>query len=277
MDDRASHPCGVLAGQPFSVFAKLSTAVDARQQFTGELAGLQFLARSAPIRTPTAIGAGVLAVPTGAVLAFEALAERLPGVRERSDWSAIGHTLAELHLVTREQFGRPGPAGWFGPFRQDDRPVPSNRWVDFYRERRLTPRLRSAVDSGHLPAELAGGVERIIDRLPALAGPEPKPALLHGDAQQNNFVSTASGAVVVDASPYFGHPEIDLALLDYFEPVPTDVFDAYRELASIEPGFAERRELWRLFGYLAVIAVDGGSEFGRRYLGRIGQIVDGLG
>jgi len=50
-------------------------------------------------------------------------------------------------------------------------------------------------------------------RLPDLAGPEPRPALLHGDAQQNNFVSTAAGAVVIDAAPYFGHPEADLALV----------------------------------------------------------------
>jgi fructosamine-3-kinase len=50
---------------------------------------------------------------------------------------------------------------------------------------------------------------------------------------------------------------------DYFEPVPVDVFAAYREVAPIDPGFADRRELWRLAGYLAVVAVDGHRPFGR--------------
>ncbi len=68
-------------------------------------------------------------------------------------------------------------------------------------------------------------------------------------------------------APYFGHPEIDLALLDYFAPVPPVVFDAYREITPIDDGFAERRELWRLFGYLAVVAVDGRNEFGRSFRG----------
>jgi fructosamine-3-kinase len=36
------------------------------------------------------------------------------------------------------------------------------------------------------------------------------------------FVTTDTGAVVADVAPYFGHPEIDLALVDYFHPVPDD-------------------------------------------------------
>jgi fructosamine-3-kinase len=108
----------------------------------------------------------------------------------------------------------------------------------------------------------------------ALSGPEPPPSLLHGDAQQNNFVTTASGAVVIDAAPYFGHPELDLALVDYFEPVPDDVFAAYREIAPIDPGFAGRRELWRLAAYLAVIAVDGHHPFGLRYVGRLAAALE---
>jgi fructosamine-3-kinase len=78
---------------------------------------------------------------------------------------------------------------------------------------------------------------------------------------------------VIDAAPCFGHPEADLALVDYFEPVTDDVFAAYREVAPIDPGFADRRELWRLAGYLAVVAVDGHRPFGRRYLDRLAAAV----
>ena len=35
--------------------------------------------------------------------------------------------------------------------------MPANRWADFYRERRLDPMLRVAVDSGHLPPALPPG------------------------------------------------------------------------------------------------------------------------
>ena len=273
LDDRASHPCGILHGAPFSVFAKLGLAAGAREQFTAERAGLRLIGRAAGVRVPVPVAGGLADSEAGALLLCEALPERPPGIRGRADWRSIGQVLAALHQAGHERFGLDGPRGFFGPLPQDNRPVPGNQWVGFFRERRLLPLLRTATDSGHLPPALAAGVEEIAARLPALAGPEPRPSLLHGDAQQNNFVSTAAGAVVIDAAPYFGHPEADLALLGYFRPVPDDVLAAYREILPVDPGFAGRRELWRLPAYLAVVAVAGDTPFGRGYLDRLAAAV----
>jgi fructosamine-3-kinase len=273
LDDRASHPCGLLLGQTFSVFAKLGRDQAAREQFQAELDGLALLRRRARIATPTPVGGGLVKLDDGALLLFEALSERVPADRTRADWRSIGRTLASLHQVHDSHFGAAHLDGFFGPLPQDNTPVASNRWADFYTERRLIPRLRSAVDAGHLPRGLAADIERLGRRLSMLCGPEPRPALLHGDAQHHNFVSTPSGAVVVDAAPYFGHPELDLALVDYFHPVPDDVFAAYRELVPIDSGFAERRELWRIFAYLAVVTVDGSQPFGRGILVRLTDAV----
>jgi fructosamine-3-kinase len=74
-------------------------------------------------------------------------------------------------------------------------------------------------------------------------------------------------------APSIGHPEVDLALVDYFAPVPSEVFDAYRDVTPIDPGFPERRELLRLFAYLAVITVDGASDFGRPFLNRLADAI----
>jgi fructosamine-3-kinase len=98
--------------------------------------------------------------------------------------------------------------------------------------------------------------------------------LLHGDAQHHNFVSTPVGAVVIDPSPYFGHPEVDLALLDYFTPVPDVTFAAYREIQPIAPDFAVRRELWRIPAYLAILIVDADSDFGRTFTARLAAALD---
>lgn len=273
LSERASHPCGVLDGEPFSVFTKLGVAVDAREQFAAELDGLRLLSRAGRIRTPVPVASGVVSLATGSLLLFEALPERPPQARGRRDWRSIGQALAALHAVRDPRFGLGRARGFFGPLPQDNRGVPSNRWADFYLQRRIAPALRTAADSGHLPADLAAGVGRVAGRLPALSGAEPRPSLLHGDAQQNNFISTADGAVAIDPAPYFGHPEIDLAQVDFFQPVPGDVLDAYREVAPLDPGFADRRELWRIPTYLAVIAIDGPSSLGRQCLTRLASAV----
>jgi fructosamine-3-kinase len=272
MNDRASHPCGILHGEPFSVFAKLGVDRDADEKFEAELRGLTLLRERAGIATPTPIATGLVPLGHGAVLVTEALSERRSEHRTREDWRSIGQTLAKLHQVHDPRFGLEHHNGFFGPLRQDNTPVTSNRWVDFYAERRLLPALRSAVRSGRLPMDLAADVELLADRLPSLCGPEPQPTLLHGDAQQNNFVSTDAGAVVADVAPYFGHSEIDLALVDYFHPVPDDVLHAYRDVAPLDAGFIERRDLWRVFVDLACVAVDA-AQFGRRALERLAETV----
>jgi fructosamine-3-kinase len=271
LDDRASHPAGIFHGPSLAVFAKLSVAADARDQFIAELAGLDLLRQRAHVAVPMPVAGGVINVECGTALLSEAVTERR--ARSGADHRSIGHTLAALHQVRAERFGLDLADGYFGPLRLDNRPVATNTWADFYAQRRVMPLLRTAVDSGNLPPHLIANVERMTRLLPDLCGPEPTPSLLHGDAQQNNFIATAAGTVVIDAAPYFGHPEIDLALLDYFAPVPGDVLDAYRDAAPLDPGFAGRRELWRVFGYLAVVAVDGQGPYGRQFLGRLADAV----
>lgn len=270
LNERASHPCGVLHGEPFSVFAKLDTGDNAEEKFQAELSGLALLRDRARITTPAPIGTGLLRLDHGSLLLTEALSERPPKDRTSGDWRAIGHTLATLHQVHGERFGLENLNGFFGPLPQDNKPVTSSCWADFYSERRVVPLLRSAVDSGHLPIDLARYVERLVYRLPSLCGPEPQPTLLHGDAQQHNFVSTDDGAVVADAAPYFGHPEIDLTLVDYFQPVPHDVFHAYRDIAPIDAGFTQRRDLWCIFVDLACITVEA-ARFDRYALDRLAR------
>jgi fructosamine-3-kinase len=273
LDARAAHPAGIYRGEPFSVFAKLATGLDGHHQFTAELRGLELIRQRSAARTPVPLKVGALRVGKVTLLLTEALHERPAGRRSRADYEALGHALAALHAVRDGRFGLAGSDGYFGPFRQDNRPVQAGTWAAFYAERRLAPAVRMAADSAHLPAEMAVGIDQIMARLPELAGPEPEPTLLHGDAQQNNFISTDEGAVVIDACPYFGHPELDLALLGYFEPVPAVVFDSYREVRLLDRDFEDRIELWRLFAYLAVITAAGDSRLGREFFGRVTSAV----
>jgi fructosamine-3-kinase len=272
LNSRASHPCGVLQGRPISVFAKLDTSDNATQTLQAEINGLTLLRDRARITVPTRIGTGPLQVDGGFVLLTEALSERPPKERTSGDWRAIGRTLATVHRVHGEHFGLEDFDGFFGALPQDNKPVPSDTWAEFYVERRVLPHLRSAIDTGLLPDDLGRDIERLTHRLPSLCGPELRPTLLHGDAQQHNFISTESGAVVTVAAPYYGHPEIDLMLLDYFQPVPREVFDAYREIAPIDASFADRRDLWCLFVDLACISVRA-AEYERSALDRMRRAV----
>jgi fructosamine-3-kinase len=180
--------------------------------------------------------------------------------RTSIQWREIGRTLAQIHRVKGNAYGLDSH-NYFGPLYQDNRPM--SDWSTFYAERRLFPRLMGAVNAGHMPTTAIQQAEKLISRLPDLCGPEVAPTLLHGDAQHHNFVSTSEGTVVIDLAVYYGHPEIDLAYVDYFHPMPEDVFLGYQEELPIDSGFYERRDLWRVYGYLAAVEVEGAPYLGK--------------
>ncbi len=255
MTEFACHPAAILSDGSYAVFAKFSAAANGLEQFEIELAGLRLLSERSGVLTPTPIG--IVPVAGGSILVLEAVqaVDRAP-----RHWRQIGQTLARIHQITGERFGLE-THGYCGPLPLDN--TPGSDWPEFYAQRRLWPGLRLAVDSGNLPPDVARQVEKLISRFPELCGPEVVPTLLHGDAQQNNFVSSEMGAVVIDPAVYYGNPEVDLAFVDYFQAVPDDVFDAYRDELPIDPGFGERRNLWRVWGYLGAVTIEGPVHLGK--------------
>lgn len=249
LTDFASHPCAILSDGVEPVFVKLNTAAQGLDQSEVELASLRWVSEHTRVLTPTPLG--LLPVEGGALLILEAVQAV---ERTAEHWRQIGRTLARLHQHTAACFGL-DRHGYFGPLYQDNRPLPD--WPTFFAERRLRPGLRLAIASGNIPATVARQVEALIARLPELCGPAVVPALLHGDAQQNNFITTDHGVRLIDPALYYGHPEMDLACVDFFEAVPAEVLEGYQAERAIDPGFWERRELWRMWGYLGVVTVGG--------------------
>ena len=255
MTEFACHPCAILSDGSYSVFAKFSEAANGFEQFEIELAGLRLLRERSGVLTPTPIG--IVPVTGGNILVLETVQQV---ARTPRHWRHIGQTLAHIHKNKWDRFGLE-TNGYIGPLYLDNTPM--SDWPTFYAERRLWPGLRLAIDSGNIPPVVIRQVEKLISRLPELCGPETVPTLLHGDAQQNNFISTEMGAVVIDPAVYYGNPEMDLAFIDYFQTVPDDVFDGYQDELTIDPGFWERRDLWRVWGYLAAVTVEGPSHLGK--------------
>ncbi len=247
--DEASHPAAILSDGTYGVFVKLGEGQIARDQFKQEIAGLHLLTERAGVLTPTIIGN--LHVADGALMIMEAVQVIK---RECAQWQQIGQALAQVHNVKSDRFGLASHCYW-GDLYRDNSPLAE--WPEFFWQRRLLPRLRDAVDSGHLPLRLVPKIESLHTQLSSLCGPNIKPSLLHGDAQQNNFISTAEGPVMIDPCVHYGHPEFDLAYVDFFAPVPDELFQGYREIAPLDPGFPQRRELWRLPGWLAMVQVVG--------------------
>lgn len=147
--------------------------------------------------------------------------------------------LASLHEHTAGAFGFPFDT-LSGPLVQPNRWADS--WGEFFRDRRLTHVASLARGAGTLSAHEADRVAAVTADLDALLTEPERPALVHGDVWTENVLSR-DGRIraFVDPACYYGHPEVELAYVDWTGTFGEAFVDAYRERRPVDAGFFETR------------------------------------
>jgi fructosamine-3-kinase len=223
--------------------------------FAVEADGLAWLAQADALRVPRVLA---WSDEEPGFLALEWI-ERGPG-QPRSD-ADLGRGLAALHRTGASTFGWHRD-GYVGSLPQANAPVA--RWSDFYRDRRIEPLVRQAVDRGLLPGTARATADRLLAALDDLVGPDEPPARLHGDLWQGNAVVDADGRPwLVDPAPYGGHREVDLAMMRLFGGFDEACFAAYDDAHPLADGHRERVPLYQLYPLLVHVLLFGASYASR--------------
>jgi len=239
------------------IFVKTNDQADPAM-FLTEASGLSWLAEAGRLAVPRviAVSSGRAQEPAFLVLEFLKSAPRRSNFDEE-----LGRGLAELHRYGAPRFGLDYD-NFIGRLRQNNGPRDS--WPEFYRERRLEPQLRLALESGRAPAAFAPAFGRLFTRLEELVGPAESAARLHGDLWGGNLHVDERGApCLIDPAVYGGHREVDLAMMKLFGGFGARVFAAYEEAYALAPGHAERVALYQLYPLLVHVNLFGGSYVGQ--------------
>ncbi|MGB8650658.1 MAG: fructosamine kinase family protein [Mycobacteriales bacterium] len=223
--------------------------------FVAEAAGLDWIRVEGGPPVPR-----VLEV-TATSLRLERVVAAEPGADVAADF---GRRLAVLHTTAPGAYGAPW-TGFIGPvddlLPMDNATSPT--WAEHFRERRVLPALRTAVDRAAIGPDDAAAVEQVLTLLEKLV-PEEGPARLHGDLWSGNVVWAADAAWLVDPAAHGGHRETDLAMLALFGlPFLDVVLSAYDESQPLADGWRERVGVHQLWPLLVHAALFGGS-YGHR-------------
>lgn len=163
-------------------------------------------------------------------------------------WASIGEALRRLHDRHGERYGWPVDYR-IGTVELDNRQ--HNDWPVFWGAQRLV------ATASLLDRPWRERVERLAGRLGDLLPAAPSPSFLHGDLWGGNIlVSEGRLAALIDPACYYGHAEVDLAMLHLFDRPPQAFWDAY---GRPERGWSERRSLYQLFPALLHLRLFGGS------------------
>lgn len=222
-----------VAGGDLSVVIRARLASGAEVVVKGGPSPVTEAAMLGAIRDAGVPAPEVLAVSDRA-LVLQAL-EDAGGLRG-AGWEALGAAVRKLHDTAGETYGWPCDYA-FGAVAIGNAPCGS--WPEFWAEQRLLPQAPA------LPTPLAHRLERLARALPERLPPRPLPSLLHGDLWAGNVLASGGRlSGLIDPASYWGHGEVDLAMLHLFGS-PGAAFGA--GYGPPEPGAHDRRPIYQLW------------------------------
>ena len=200
--------------------------------------------------------------------------EEAPGGGGAQTEEECGRGLALLHRSEGEAFGGldPQAPGRIGSFEIDL--SPTQDWAGFLLERRIRPLMRRAVETGRIDPRAADLLEELAPRAAELAGPAEPPTLVHGDLWAGNRLVDAEGRNwLIDPSAYWGHREVDLAMMLLFGGFGEECLAAYDAEHPLAPGWEERVP-WYQLPPLLVHAIRFGGGYGDSALRALRRLRD---
>ncbi|MEC7984638.1 MAG: fructosamine kinase family protein [Myxococcota bacterium] len=216
-----------------------------------ESKGLSWLASTHSIFTP-----GVIAVsPKGSEKGFLVLDWIEPGHPSLPDWENFGYALAALHRTTGEQFGW-HEDNFLGTLPQKN--TLTDNWILFFRDYRLLPQIKMAYDNQRIPVSIRDRLLRVLKDLPYILVSAEPPCAIHGDLWNGNVLFSRYGEpYFIDPAPYWGHRELDLAMMELFGNFHPRTFVAYGNAHPLQSGWEKRRGFYQLYYLLAHINLHG--------------------
>ena len=228
--------------------------------FTAEVRGLEAIRATGVIGTPEALAVGT----DKSVGAFLLLGFIESGNRITDYWETFGRELAAMHQVKQESYGFIED-NFIGatPQKNDTR----STFLEFFRDMRLRPQFDMA--DHYFSSGDRKQIDKLLSNMDRYYIEPDHPSLVHGDLWSGNHMTGSDGkAWIIDPATYVGHPEADLAMTELFGRCPQAFYDAYKEVAPLQPGYEKRRDFYNLYQLLNHL-----NLFGASYLSSVRRIL----
>lgn len=229
---------------------KLNAAMFGLDMFEKEARGLMHLADTGALKVPRPLFDGKFHQQIFLIIEF---IER--GTPEPDFWEDFGEGMARLHYNTREGFGFEYD-NFIGRLHQSNTQHAS--WSSFYAAERILKLSQKAHEKALLEKNHVTLAENVCARLQDIF-PDERPALLHGDLWNGNFICGANGrAAIFDPAMYYGCREMDIAMTHLFGGFDQKFYNSYNYHFPLVPGWESRIELCQLYPLLVHLVLFGG-------------------
>ena len=147
-----------------------------------------------------------------------------------------------------------------------------NNWAYFYSNYRLNDILEIANKKINLGKKINSKILIILNNMQNLIPNNPKPLLLHGDLWEGNILFKENKFVgFIDPGSFFGHNEMEVAYLRWFNPsfVDNNFLDKYNDKIKLDKDYLSYEPIYQLYYALCNVALWDNS-----YIREVKKILD---
>ena len=156
-------------------------------------------------------------------------------------------SIVKIHSVSNRQYGF-GFNTQIGAIKQINNF--ENNWVYFYSNYRLNDILEIANKRINLGKVINKKILLILNNMKNLIPSNPKPLLLHGDLWEGNILFKKNKFVgFIDPGSFFGHSEMEVAYLRWFNPPFVDInfLDKYNDKILLDKDYLNYEPIYQLY------------------------------
>tara|TARA_Y100000996_G_C22495385_1_gene632068 strand:+ start:205 stop:1080 length:876 start_codon:yes stop_codon:yes gene_type:complete len=126
----------------------------------------------------------------------------------------------------------------------------STNWVDFFREHRLGYIYELINSSESMEISINKKIEYILANLENYIPKKPMASLLHGDLWEGNILFKDNSFIgLIDPGSFYGHNELEIAYLRWFNPIFIDdnFLEKYHNYINIDKEYLNYEPIYQLY------------------------------
>ena len=166
-------------------------------------------------------------------------------IKDKNYQVILAEVISKIHQNTNNRYGFQFDAQ-IGALKQTNEFI--DNWVVFFREKRLNSIFELINNDDPMTNNINQKIEKLLKNIHNLIPNNPIPRLLHGDLWAGNILYNNGKLVgLIDPGIFFGHNELEIAYLTWFNFVNEEFLKIYSNIIPIERDYFEYEPIYQLY------------------------------